>query len=76
MERFRYTVVVDWDAEDEVYVAAVPVFPLSTYGQSREEAVENAKEAIAVTIEGLQSVRQAVPRGDEGKAQLTAPELR
>lgn len=70
MKKFRYTVVIEWDLEEKVYVATVPAFPLSTYGETREEALEKVKEAIAITIEGLQSVGQPVPQGDEDKVEV------
>jgi len=70
VKKFRYTVVIEWDPEEKVYVATVPAFPVSTYGELREEALEKAKEAIAITIEGLQAVGQPVPEGDEDKVEV------
>ena len=66
MTTIRYTVVVEWDPMEEVYVATVPALPVSTYGETRKEALEKVKEAITVTIEGLRALEQPVPLGDEG----------
>ena len=67
MKKLRYTVAIEWDPQDKVYVANVPALPVSTFGETREEALERVKEAITVTIEGLQSIGQPVPDGDGDK---------
>ena len=61
MKTIRYTVVIDWDPEEHVYVATVPALTVSTYGETHEEALRMAREAIEVTVEGLQSVGQPIP---------------
>ena len=61
----RYSVVIDWDDEEKLYVATVPALSVSTYGETREEALTQAREAITVTIEGLRDVGQPIPDGDE-----------
>ena len=68
-KRLRYTAVIEWDSEDRVYVATVPALRVSTYAETREEVLEKVKEAITVTIEGLQAVGQLVPQGDEDKVE-------
>jgi predicted RNase H-like HicB family nuclease len=43
----RFKLLVEWDPEDQVWVTYVPVLDhLSTFGETREEALENTKEAI------------------------------
>ena len=64
MGMFRYTVVIEWDPEERVFVATVPALPVSTYGKSRDEAIQQVRDAIAVTIEGLQAAGELVPPGD------------
>ena len=56
MGKLRYRVVLEWDDEEQLFVATVPALSVSTYGESRDEAIANAREAIAVTVEGLQAV--------------------
>ena len=68
-KRLRYTAVIEWDSEDRVYVATVPALRVSTYAETREKVLEKVKEAITVTIEGLQAVGQLVPQGDEDKVE-------
>jgi predicted RNase H-like HicB family nuclease len=62
MGNVRYSVVLDWDEVEELYVVTVPALSIGTYGETREEAIEKAKEAIIVTIEGLREVGQPVPQ--------------
>lgn len=64
MGNVRYSVVVDWDKVEKVFVATVPALSVSTYGETREEAIENVGEAIAATVEGLHAAGQPVPHGD------------
>ena len=70
MSTVRYSVVVDWDAEERLYVATVPALSISTYGITRDEAIDKAKEAISVTVEGLRAIGQPVPDGDVGKVEV------
>ena len=40
----RFKVLVEWDSEDQVWVTYVPVLDhLSTFGETREEALENTR---------------------------------
>lgn len=57
----RYRVLIEQD-EDGVYVAEVPALPgCISQGQTRSEALENIKEAIAGYVESLQSHGDPVP---------------
>ena len=67
MKKFRYTVVIEWDPEETVWVASVPALSVISYAETREEVLTMVKEAITVTIEGLQAVGQPVPQGDEDR---------
>lgn len=43
----HFQVVLEWDPEDEVWVTQVPALNfLSTFGDTREEALANTREAI------------------------------
>ena len=65
----KYSVVVEWDEEANLFVATVPALSISTYGDSREEVMEKVREAIQVTVEGLRALGQPVPEGDAGKVE-------
>jgi predicted RNase H-like HicB family nuclease len=62
MGNVRYSVVLEWDEVEQVFVATVPAPTISTYGDTKEGAIEKTKEAIAVTIEGLREFGQPIPR--------------
>ena len=43
----KYSIVVEFSQDDKVYLVTVPAFPeVHTYGNTEDEAVANAKEAI------------------------------
>jgi predicted RNase H-like HicB family nuclease len=57
----KYRVLIEQD-EDGVFVAEVPSLPgCITQGQTREEALENVKEAIAAYLESLQKHDEPIP---------------
>ncbi len=61
----RYTVVVEWDEEEKLYIATIPALSVGSYGGSREEVLAKIKEAAEVTIQGLKAHNLPVPRGDD-----------
>ncbi|MBA3715274.1 MAG: type II toxin-antitoxin system HicB family antitoxin [Pyrinomonadaceae bacterium] len=57
----KYRVLIEQD-EDGMYVAEVPSLPgCISQGQTREEAVDNIKEAIAAYLESLEAHNEPVP---------------
>lgn len=57
----KYRVVIEQD-EDGIYVAQVPTLPgCISEGQSRDEALNNIKEAIELYIESLEAHNEPVP---------------
>ncbi len=58
----KYTVILEPNYPEEGYTVRVPALPgCITYGWSREEALERAKEAIVGFIEGLQKAGKPIP---------------
>lgn len=54
--------LVEWDAQDEVWVTYVPALGhLSTYGDTREEALEQTREAVLGYLEAAAKNDLAVP---------------
>lgn len=50
----EYKVVLEFDPEEECWVTFVPSLDdISTWGASREEALENTREAITGYLEAL-----------------------
>jgi len=61
----RFKVILEWDNEEKVYVVTVPALPgCSSYGSTKEEALERIQEAIAVTLEGFAATGQPLPKGN------------
>lgn len=57
----KYRVLIEQD-EDGVYGAEVPALPgCISQGQTRAEAVENVREAIAVYLESLEAHDDPIP---------------
>ena len=57
----KYRVLIEPD-EDGVFVAEVPALPgCISQGQTREQAIENIKEAIALYLESLEAHDEPVP---------------
>jgi len=57
----KYRVLIEQD-EDGVFVAEVPSLPgCISQGETRERAVENIKEAIALYLESLAAHDEPVP---------------
>ena len=57
----KYRVLIEQD-EDGVFVAEVPSLPgCISQGATREQAIENIKEAIALYLESLEAHDEPVP---------------
>ena len=56
----RYRVLIEQD-EDGVYVAEVPDLPVAFRRETRSEAIDSIKEAIAGYLESLQTHGEPVP---------------
>ncbi|MGB9793393.1 MAG: type II toxin-antitoxin system HicB family antitoxin, partial [Thermacetogeniaceae bacterium] len=51
---YRYKVILEWDEEGQGYVVSVPALPgCFTQGDTVEQALERAKEAIVGHLEAL-----------------------
>jgi predicted RNase H-like HicB family nuclease len=66
MTRRRFKVVLEWDPEESVWVTYVPSLNhLSTYGETREEALAQTREAILGYIEAAEQENISLPRQDQ-----------
>ena len=58
----KYTVVREHSEDDAVYLVSVPAFPeIHTHGETAEEAIANAREAIELAVEMYQRVGPGLP---------------
>jgi len=65
VDKRRYHVLLEWDPEDEVWVTFVPALnDLSTFGETREEALANTQEAIEGFFEAAAKEGIVVPTYD------------
>jgi len=65
----KYAVVLSRDDEGN-WLASVPAFPgCHTWGQTRAEALANAREAVEGCIESLRASGEAIPE------ETTPPEI-
>jgi len=64
----HFKVLLEWDAEDSVWVTYVPSLGhLSTFGKTREEALEMTREAIAGYFEAAAKEGLAAPSGPDAE---------
>jgi predicted RNase H-like HicB family nuclease len=58
----KYTIILEPNYPEEGYTVRVPALPgCITYGRTKEEALERAKEAIEGFIEGLEKAGEPIP---------------
>ena len=56
----RFAVLLEWDADDQVWVSYVPALNhLSTYGDTRDEALAQTSEAITGYLEA--AAKEGIP---------------
>ena len=59
---YEYPAVIEYDAEEDVYLADWPLLPgCYTHGRTFEEALENIRDAIRLVIESRLAVGDPVP---------------
>jgi predicted RNase H-like HicB family nuclease len=64
MENLKYTMLIQWSEEDQLYLVQFPEFSgqkFITHGKTYQEAAENGKEAIEGLIAVLQDNNQPLP---------------
>ena len=58
----KYEVIIYWSKEDDAYIAEVPQLAgCAAHGDSQEEALGNAQEAISLWIETANEFGDPVP---------------
>ena len=71
----RYTVLLTQDPEDGGYTVTVPALPgCVTEGDTQEEALENAKDAIRLYLEDVEASGEPVPE-EEAPPELATVEV-
>ncbi len=58
----RYEIIIFWSDEDGCFVAEVPELPgCMAHGETHEDALRNAKEAMALWIDTAKQAGRPVP---------------
>jgi predicted RNase H-like HicB family nuclease len=62
MNMYRYEIILYWSAEDAAFIAEVPELPgCMAHGDTQDEALHQAQEAMAAWIEVAQEIGRAIP---------------
>ena len=68
----HFQVLLEWDQQEQVWVSYVPALDyLSTFGETREEALVNTREAIQGYLEAAQKEGVPVPEGNAAAELVT-----
>lgn len=59
-----FQIILEWDSEESVWVTYVPTLDfLSTYGETKEEAITHTREAILGYLEAAAKEGLVLPSG-------------
>ncbi|MFL5624996.1 MAG: type II toxin-antitoxin system HicB family antitoxin [Ktedonobacteraceae bacterium] len=58
----HYSLVIQWDPRDDIYVVSVPELGCRTHGETYEEAIKNALEVIELWIADAQKAGEPIPQ--------------
>lgn len=59
---YKYEIIIYWDNQDHLYVADVPELPgCIAHGNTYDEALQNAKEAIQLWIDTAKEFGEPIP---------------
>ena len=59
----HYSMLIQWDEEDNIYIVTVPELPgCRTHGKTYDEAIKNALEVIELWLETARDLGWAIPR--------------
>lgn len=63
MKELHYTMIIQWDEDDEIFVVNVPELPgCMTHGKTYEEAVKQGKEATEGWLDVAKSLGRPIPQ--------------
>ncbi len=58
----HYSLLIQWDEEDNIYVVTVPELPgCKTHGKTYDEAIKNAHEVIELWLETAKDLGWRIP---------------
>lgn len=63
MKEPHYSMIIQWDEDDEIFVVSVPELPgCMTHGQTYEEAARQGKEAIEGWLQVARDLGWRIPQ--------------
>ena len=57
----HYSMLIQWDDEDDIFVVSIPELKLKTHGKTYEEAIKNAQEVIELWLEVARQDGRPIP---------------
>ena len=62
----KYEIIMYWSSEDNAFITEVPELPgCIAHGETQEEALANAKEAMQLWIDTAKEFGDAIPKPKE-----------
>ena len=62
MEDIHYSMIIQWDEDDKIFVVDVPELPgCMTHGKTYEEAVKQGQEAIEGWLNAAEELHWPIP---------------
>jgi predicted RNase H-like HicB family nuclease len=77
IDHSRYSLIIEWSDEDQVYIATAPELPgCRTHGSTRAEAAQKGEEAIEGWLEAVAAHNWPLPapRTFDGWSSIPLPE--
>jgi len=60
--KYKYRIYIYWSEEDNAFIAEIPELPgCMSDGETYEEAIKNAQEAIEIWIETAKEIGREIP---------------
>ena len=56
-----YSMVIQWDDEDNIFVVSIPELKIKTHGRTYEETIKNALEVIEMWLEVAKQDGRSIP---------------
>lgn len=76
MKTYFFEIELEYDPEDGVWEAEIPILPgCAVWGYSREEALEALREGAKAYLEVRQEFGDPIPAGVERRAVMTPAEV-
>lgn len=64
----RYEIIIYWSSDDDAFIAEIPELPgCMAHGDTHEEALVNAKEAMALWLDTAREHGDPIPKPKGGR---------